>query len=199
MQKVGKVTVGDDVIHRVTYEVARWYRDVKLDAGDYDLFATWVNGKVQFHAKVEGTVVAADTSSSFGGVVYGSEPQGKNHRDVGDRAEVVLRLGGYVGASTKTLRPVNQQEGRVYVKPDPFMVYVERTYFTSYDGLNLEVNSYRLGNVTDRPLEDGEFVIHRERTAWPSGVKRDELPILVQTGRVTAPSGDFVPKEERVR
>lgn len=89
---VGTVTITGPALHHVTYETAAWRSTVALDPGTYDVVATNPHTYVELHAIVPGTVIYAYLPSLFGGVAFGSEPQGDKHRDVGRRRDCYVRL-----------------------------------------------------------------------------------------------------------
>lgn len=83
----GAVFVPKGTTFTRTYEVAAWWTEYTTTEDRwYPVFATRhhiYSTKWELSARVDVTVTAQNTPSLFGGVAYGSEPQGKNHRQVG--------------------------------------------------------------------------------------------------------------------
>jgi predicted RNA-binding Zn-ribbon protein involved in translation (DUF1610 family) len=65
--RVSKATV----YHYAGYECAAWWRDVKVDAGDYPVFGYLEGSTFLFTVTLPGILVAANFQSLFGGVAFG--------------------------------------------------------------------------------------------------------------------------------
>ena len=77
------------------YETASWYTILTTtEGGWYPVFATrhHIYDKWELTARVQATITSEFTPSSFGGVMYGSQPQGENHRNVGREDEFHLTV-----------------------------------------------------------------------------------------------------------
>ena len=95
--RVGTVTIGENQHDTQNYEVAAWYTDYELTSGEYVVRATQTpnthrSGVVTFTATVPGTVVDSYTPSLLGGVPVGSQPQRKQHPDVGLTSDRHIRV-----------------------------------------------------------------------------------------------------------
>lgn len=90
---VGKyILAAAKTFHYAGYECAAWYRDIKVEAGEYDVRAYLENDRVKyFIAALPGVVVGSDFSSHFGGVRYGS----KVNADLGQPAVYHIQLYDY--------------------------------------------------------------------------------------------------------
>ena len=178
-------------VYRRTYETASWYSLVRIPEGDYPVIARKRQNygeAVELIVRATGTVEKEYTPASFGG--YGGnirqDPQGTQHRHVGNASEVFL----YVGRSgDRTAFKCNYG----YVSIDPWKLYVERVYFTyTVKGESYTAETERLvrGDARERVLEAGEFLVdaHVERVptiGQRSGeVVRDKLFTLVKVGWV---------------
>lgn len=89
---VGTITIPEGRTFEQSYEVAAWHATIALTPGAYDVIATKPHGYVRLHAAVPGVYASVYTPSLFGGVAYGKEPQGEQHRDVGTTGQAILAV-----------------------------------------------------------------------------------------------------------
>lgn len=89
--QIGVLLIPTDEVFRNEFEVAAWYQDVKVPAGEYPIYAyiDIESGEVCRwplpQAVLPGVIVASDYSPLFGGVPIGS----KRNEDVGKPANYV--------------------------------------------------------------------------------------------------------------
>ena len=97
----GAVFVPEGYEYTRRYETAAWYTILTTTEGRwYPVFAQpgpsggWRTsyGGWSLTARVQATITSEHTPSMFGGVAYGTQPQGEKHRNVGQEAEFHLTV-----------------------------------------------------------------------------------------------------------
>lgn len=91
----GAVFVPKGYEHTRHYETAAWYTILTTTEDRwYPVFASrhHVYDKWELTARVDAVIASEHTPSMFGGVAYGSQPQGENHRNVGREDEFHLTV-----------------------------------------------------------------------------------------------------------
>jgi|JI9StandDraft_1071089.scaffolds.fasta_scaffold00821_49 hypothetical protein len=79
---VGTFVLLRDKLFTRTYEVAAWHTEIMVPKGVYPI-VTSANGWRGGTITMEGVITNSYTPPLFGGVSYGTQPQGEHHRDVG--------------------------------------------------------------------------------------------------------------------
>jgi len=79
---IGVMVVSDDNNHRREYETASWYKDSKLDAGEYPVYQREVREGcfVVSSAIVPATIIKEYTPSGFGGHYQDNGDYNEGHR-----------------------------------------------------------------------------------------------------------------------
>lgn len=91
---IGTYTVNEGDTYSRGYEVAAWNTQIALTPGVYDVTANVVRSYVELAVKVPGVITSEYTPSLFGGVPINSQqPQGTEHRNVGQTTDCYLRVG----------------------------------------------------------------------------------------------------------
>ena len=89
----GIVFVPKGTAYRRTYETAAWWTEMEtVEDRWYPVFASYSINRWRLTAIVDAVITAEYTPSLYGGVPIGSQPQGKDHRNVGKSDQFPLNM-----------------------------------------------------------------------------------------------------------